>query len=165
LQTEKKMAGVKGRSGRRAKPTAIKELAGNPGKRALNRDEPDFGLATNIECPVWIRGHAAEMWDRVAPALCSNKIMQVTDLHNLEAFCMAYSRLRLAEDDIGKNGIVVAGAQGGPMKNPAATVANEAVRQMATLGSLLGLDPSSRQSMTGGKKKDSGNPFAALLGG
>lgn len=158
------MAGVKGRSGRRAKPTALKELAGNPGKRALNKDEPDFGLATNIECPVWLTGYAQEMWDRVAPALCTAKVMQVTDLHNLEVFCMAYNRLRQAEDDIRSNGIVVAGATGGPMKNPAATIANEAARQMATFGGLLGLDPASRQTMIGSKKKDTGNPFAALLG-
>ncbi len=31
------MAGTAGRSGRRPKPTARKELAGNPGKRALNK--------------------------------------------------------------------------------------------------------------------------------
>lgn len=158
------MAGVKGRSGRRAKPTAKKELAGNPGKRALNKNEPDFGLVTNIECPTWLRGYAAEMWERVAPALCEQKIMQITDLHNLEVFCMAYGRLRLAEVDLALNGIVVAGAQGGPMKNPAATIANEAARQMATFGALLGLDPSSRASMTGGSKKKPDNPFGALLG-
>ena len=34
------MAGTAGRSGRRPKPTARKALAGNPGKRALNKDEP-----------------------------------------------------------------------------------------------------------------------------
>lgn len=36
------MAGTPGKSGRRPKPTARKELAGNPGKRALNKDEPVF---------------------------------------------------------------------------------------------------------------------------
>lgn len=44
------MAGTAGRSGRRPKPTARKELAGNPGKRALNKEEPVFtpikGVAT-----------------------------------------------------------------------------------------------------------------------
>jgi P27 family predicted phage terminase small subunit len=159
------MAGVKGRSGRRAKPTAKKELAGNPGKRALNKDEPDFGLATSIDCPEWLSGYAEEMWDRVAPALCAQKIMQITDLHNLEVFCMAYGRLRLAEDGLAKNGIVVASAQGAAMKNPAATIANEAARQMATFGALLGLDPSSRSHLKGGGNKKPDNPFGALLNG
>ena len=36
---------------------------------------------------------------------------------------------------------------------------------MATYGSFLGLDPSSRQRMQGPKKPGKGNPFAALLGG
>ena len=158
------MAGVAGRSGRRAKPTAKKELAGNPGKRALNKQEPDYGQVTNIECPVWVTGYGQEMWERVAPSLCKHKIMQVTDLHNLELFCMAYGRVRLAEEDLKRNGLVVSSAQGAPMKNPAATIPNEAARQMATFGSLLGLDPSSRQNMVGGGNKKSDNPFGALLG-
>ncbi|WJF91992.1 phage terminase small subunit P27 family [Paraburkholderia bonniea] len=159
------MAGVKGRSGRRAKPTAKKELAGNPGKRALNKDEPDYGLVTNIECPEWVMGHGKEMWERVAPSLCKARVMQVTDLHNLEIFCMAYDRVRLAEQDLRANGLVVSSAQGAPMKNPAATILNEASRQMATFGALLGLDPSSRQNIVGGGNKKADNPFGALLGG
>ena len=158
------MAGVKGRSGRRAKPTAKKELAGNPGKRALNKDEPDYGQVTNIDCPAWIEGYAAEMWARVAPSLCKHKIVQVTDLHNLELFCEAYGRHRLASEDLRNNGLVVLSAQGAPMKNPAATIQNEAARQMATFGALLGLDPSSRQNMVGGGNKRPDNPFGALLG-
>ena len=158
------MAGVKGRSGRRAKPTARKELAGNPGKRALNKDEPEYELVTNIECPDWLFGFAREMWDRVCPSLCSSKVMQVTDYHNLEVFCMAYDRVRRADEDLRVNGLVVSSAQGTPMKNPAATILNEASRQMATFGALLGLDPSSRQSMLGAGKKKTDNPFGALLG-
>lgn len=157
------MAGVKGRSGRRAKPTAKKELAGNPGKRPLNKNEPDYELVTHVECPMWIVGYAREMWDRVCPSLCSAKVMQVTDYHNLEVFCMAYDRVRLADEDLRANGLVVSSAQGAPMKNPAATILNEASRQMATFGALLGLDPSSRQNMHGAKPKND-NPFGALLG-
>ncbi|MNW04557.1 Phage terminase, small subunit [compost metagenome] len=83
----------------------------------------------------------------------------------MEAYCAAYGRFRSAEEEIQKHGIVVEGAQGGPVKNPAATVANEAMKQMATFGSFLGLDPSSRQRMQGPKKPGKANPFAKLLGG
>ncbi|MDF3837141.1 phage terminase small subunit P27 family [Cupriavidus basilensis] len=158
------MAGVAGRSGRKPKPTARKALAGNPGKRALNRSEPDFGLVTTIFAPDWLEGHARDLWEHLAPLLCKQHILQATDIQNLEVYCAAYGQFRKAEEDVARNGQVVAGAQGGPIKNPALTAKNEAVKQMVTYGALLGLDPSSRQRLLGPKKKGEGNPFAALLG-
>lgn len=84
------MPGVAGRSGRRPKPVARKEAAGNPGKRQLNTQEPDFGLVTNIAPPEWLDPVAVEMWERVASLLGKQKILQFTDLHNVEIFCAAY---------------------------------------------------------------------------
>ncbi|AIO33939.1 phage terminase, small subunit, P27 family [Burkholderia cenocepacia] len=158
------MPGVAGRSGRRPKPVARKEAAGNPGKRQLNTQEPDFGLVTNIEPPEWLDPLAVEMWERVAPLLCREKILQFTDLHNVEIFCAAYGNWRRAQEQLAREGPVVMGAQGGPVKNPAATVVKEAAGQIATFGAMLGLDPSSRQRLIGPKKKNAGNPFAELLG-
>lgn len=157
------MAGVAGRSGRRPKPTAQKALAGNPGKRALNKNEPDFGLVTDIDPPEWLGEHATRVWQMVVPQLLKAKVLALTDLHNVEAFCTAYDNWRLAQESIREHGIVVAGASGGPVKNPALTAANEAMRQMVTFGSMLGLDPASRTRIIGGNKQKSTNEFAALL--
>jgi len=158
------IAKVPGR-GRKPKPTARKEAAGNPGKRALNKDEPDFGAVTDIGAPEWIIGHAREMWERLVPLLCGQKVLQMTDLHNVEIFCTAYGNWREAQKEVAKNGIVVMGAQGGPTKNPALTAVNEAARQMATFGAMLGLDPTSRSRLMGGGNKKPDNPFGALLNG
>jgi len=157
------MAGVAGRSGRRPKPTERKIATGNPGKRALNTQEPDFGQVVNIDPPDWLQGPGRQLWETLAPQLCAQQILQATDVQNLEVYCAAYGNFRVAQEELVKNGPVVAGAQGGPTKNPAATIVNEAGRQMATYGSLLGLDPSSRQRLTGPKKKTNANPFAGLL--
>lgn len=157
------MAGVAGRSGRKPKPTTQKQAAGNPGKRELNLNEPDFGQVQNIDCPAWLEGHGRDLWEHLAPLLCGQKVMQATDIQNLEAYCASYGRFRLGEESVIKDGIVVEGAQGGAIKNPAVTVINEALRQMASYGGLLGLDPSSRQRLRGPEKKGAGNPFAALL--
>ena len=151
--------------GRKAKPSAKKIAAGNPGKREINKNEPDFGLAVDIDAPEWITGHARDMWERVAPALLKQKVLQVTDLHNVEAFCMAYGNWRDAAIHISKNGLVMEGATGGPVKNPAVTVLAEAAKQMVTFGSMLGLDPASRQRLVGGGKKKEDNPFGALING
>nr|WP_314607342.1 phage terminase small subunit P27 family [uncultured Janthinobacterium sp.] len=158
------IANVAGR-GRKPKPVARKLAAGNPGKRALNTNEPDFGLATNIDPPEWITGEARDMWVRVAPPLLKQKVLQVTDLHNLEAFCTAYGTWRAASKHVAENGIVVAGATGGPIKNPALTALNEAGRQMVTFGSLLGLDPASRQRLIAPAKGKGSNPWLEAVGG
>jgi P27 family predicted phage terminase small subunit len=151
--------------GRKAKPTARKEAAGNPGKRALNKDEPDFGLVTNVEPPEWIQGIAREMWERVTPLLCQQRILQLSDIHIVEGFCIAYGNWRAAQDHVNKNGIVIEGATGGPIKNPALTELNAAAKQMVMFGGQLGLDPVSRQRLTGGSKGKSDNPFGALVNG
>jgi len=159
------MPGVAGRSGRKPKPAEKKLAAGNPGKRAINKDMPSYGQITNVLAPDWLQGHGRDLWEHLAPLLCREGIMQPTDIQNLEAYCAAYGRFRKAKEEIQTHGIVVEGSQGGPVKNPAATVANEALKQMATYGAFLGLDPSSRLRMQGPKKQREGNPFAKLLGG
>lgn len=158
------IATVAGR-GRKPKPTARKKAAGNPGKRAINDDEPDFGLVIDIDPPEWILGEAREMWLRVTPPLLAQKVLQVTDLHNVEGFCMAYSNWRASAVHIATHGIVMEGATGGPIKNPALTALAEAAKQMVTFGAMLGLDPASRQRLTGGGNKKTDNPFGKLING
>jgi P27 family predicted phage terminase small subunit len=157
------MAGVKGRSGRTPKPTAQKALAGNPGKRALNLAEPQFSKFTDIDPPEWLSDRAATMWKMVVPELLRENVVAITDLHNVEAFCTAYDKWRMAEESVQQFGIVVQSSQGSPMKNPALTAANESMRQMVTFGSMLGLDPASRTRLIGGNKGTQTNEFAKLL--
>ncbi|AHX31499.1 phage terminase small subunit P27 family [Aeromonas hydrophila] len=154
-------AGVPGR-GRKPKPTSAKRLAGNPGKRALNQNEPHFTPLLGVACPEWLAEDqwAPTLWGMIIKELCAAEVLCITDLHNLEAFCTAYSRWRRAEIEITRHGLVVEGATGGPVKNPACTVANESLKQMTTYGALLGLDPSSRSRLIGGnQKKGESNPF------
>lgn len=155
-------ATVAGR-GRKPKPTAKKALAGNPGKRALNKAEPAFSTVTDIDPPEWLSDRAATMWKMLVPELLREHVIALTDLHNVEAFCTAYDNWRAAQAAVAQFGIVVESSQGSPMKNPALTAANEAMRQMVTFGSMLGLDPASRTRIIGGNKQKSTNEFAALL--
>lgn len=155
-------ATVAGR-GRKPKPTAKKLLAGNPGKRALNKAEPEFSKITNVDPPEWLSDRASQMWRMVVPELLRENVVAITDLHNVEAFCVAYDNWRMAQESVQQHGIVVAGAQGGPIKNPALTAANETMRQIVTFGSMLGLDPASRTRLVGGNKEKDTNEFAQLL--
>ena len=157
------IATVAGR-GRKPKPTKLRELNGNAGKRPLNKNEPKFSEITNIEPPSWLEPLAVEMWQRVVPELLGSQVLTAPDLHNVEVFCMAYARWREAQQLIDQNGIVIINPENGSMsKNPAVTVVNESAKQMMQFGSLLGLDPSSRTRLTGSSQKQTiANPFADL---
>ncbi|AKI27719.1 terminase [Moraxella phage Mcat17] len=149
--------------GRKPKPTAIKELTGNPGKRALNKNEPKFAQITEIEPPVWMTDTAVTMWRTVMPELLATGVLTVADVHNVEAFCMSYSRWREAEQEVERYGLVIMDDNGKLNKNPALTIINEAKTQMMKFGSLLGLDPSSRTRLTGTANSEPiANPFADL---
>jgi len=168
IKTGAIMAGATGRSGRRAKPTARKELAGNPGKRSLNKDEPVFTPIKGVEPPEWLTEAglllAAVMWRLTAKELCGQGILCVTDLAVLERWCVAYEIWRRAVKNIAAQGNTVTGATGGPIKNPELTAKKEQESEMNSTGSLLGLDPSSRQRLIGlaGKAKTE-NPFIRMI--
>ncbi|MCK2042554.1 phage terminase small subunit P27 family [Chromohalobacter sp. TMW 2.2308] len=150
--------------GRKPKPTHLKAVQGNAGKRAINHDEPQADALSDVPLPPeWLDPVGIEMWEKVAPWLVSSKILTESDVPNLEAYCAAYARWRQAEKDIAKNGITVMGMNS-EIKNPACTVANESLKQMTTFGSALGLDPASRARLAVPGAKEANNPFKDLVG-
>lgn len=149
------IAAVPGR-GRKPKPKSGKAVASNV---------PKFSEVVDIEPPDYMLGlkYAPMIWQSIMPELLENEMLRITDMHNVEVFCMAYATYRECQTEIAKEGVTVLGASGSPIKNPALTALNEAARQMATFGSLLGLDPSSRQRLIGGGAKDKTNSFTGVL--
>ena len=147
------MAGKLGRSGRRAKldPATLRADG-----RALTVAPP---------CPDWLQGAGAEMWERVAPWLCEQRILHLTDLATLQAFCSSYGRYRAGLAEIELYGILIPGANNTRVKNPAGSVVSQAAQQMTTFGAMLGLDPASRRRLLGPDRPAGaeGNPFASLL--
>lgn len=128
------MAGTAGRSGRRPKPTARKALAGNPGKRALNKDEPVFTPIKGVEPPEWFAEEdlplATIMWQLTTKELCGQGLLCVTDLAVLERWCVAYEFWRRAVKNIARQGNTITGAMGGMVKNPELTAKKEQETEM-----------------------------------
>lgn len=149
------IAAVPGR-GRKADPRKSKNK---------NINVPTFSEVVDIEPPEYMDDleFAPMIWRSIVPELLENELLRITDMHNVEVFCMAYDTYRQSQKELAKQGVTVMGASGSLIKNPALTALNEAARQMATFGSLLGLDPSSRQRLTGAGDKNQTNPFAGVL--
>ena len=77
------------------KPTALKLVQGNPGKRALNKSEPKFGGTP--KCPDWLTPDAKAEWKRVVKELSALDMLRGVDSSALAAYCQNYSRWKSAE--------------------------------------------------------------------
>jgi P27 family predicted phage terminase small subunit len=125
------------------KPTALKQLQGNPGKRRLNRHEPKpTGIPT---CPKHLDREAKREWKRISAELITLGLLTNVDRAALASYCTAYSRWVAAELAIQKFGVVIKSPKSGfPIQNPYVGVANTAVDQMRKFATEFGLTPASR---------------------
>ena len=77
------------------KPTAIKRLEGNPGKRKLNETEPKPTMGVP-ECPDYLDDVAKKEWGRLTTILTAMKVLTEADYIALANLCQAYSTLMLS---------------------------------------------------------------------
>jgi P27 family predicted phage terminase small subunit len=82
--------------GRPAKPTELKLLEGNKGKRATNKREPDPDYLDNLDPPEWMPEEAAVVWRELAWRLRKAKVLTVLDVPALEKACVAIATYRRA---------------------------------------------------------------------
>jgi phage terminase small subunit len=81
------------------KPTAIRRLEGNRGKRAWNHDEPTPPDAMP-RCPAHLALVAKAEWRRVARTLHAMGVLTSIDRAALAAYCQAYTRWVEAEQKL-----------------------------------------------------------------
>jgi P27 family predicted phage terminase small subunit len=109
---------------------------GNPGKRALNQNEPKPAVQTP-DCPVHLDDEAQAEWNRITPALA--------------AYCQAWSRWVKAEEMLKSTGPVIKSKTTGAIyQNPYLAVANRAMKQMRDFLTEFGMTPSSRNRVSSG---------------
>jgi P27 family predicted phage terminase small subunit len=77
-------------TGRPPKPTALKVLEGNPGKRGLNQSEPKPPEGP-VKAPNWLRGRGRTAWKWIAPVLEPMGVLTTADTHALALLCDAYA--------------------------------------------------------------------------
>ena len=82
--------------GRPPKPTALKRLEGNPGRRPLNDAEPSFPTLIALEAPGWLDRLGREHWLYFAPLLAKTKLLTEADVSLLTAASERWSTYRRA---------------------------------------------------------------------
>ena len=130
-------------TGRKPLPTAVKELRGNPGKRALNAREPRPAKRAP-SCPRHLGKTARAEWRRVTRELLGLGVLAEIDRAALAAYCVAWERWVEAETQLHTQGMVVETTNGNLVQNPYLSIANRAMLDMVKIGAEFGLTPSSR---------------------
>jgi P27 family predicted phage terminase small subunit len=133
--------------GRRPKPTRLKVLTGNPGKRPLNVAEP-APEPTVPDCPPEIGELARREWDRLAPELAKLRMVTNLDRAALAAYCSAYAFWAEANEAIQKYGAMIKSPSGYPVQSPYVSIANRQTEIMIRIASEFGFTPASRSRIS-----------------
>ena len=132
--------------GRKPKPTALKKLEGNPGKRPLNLMEP-VPPVVELRCPKHLLPEAKREWKRLAPILMQMGLLTAADAVPFEAYCTAYARWREAQAEITRHGSIYKDNDGRIRPNPYIAIDNQQMREIRSFAAEFGLTPSNRSAM------------------
>ena len=137
------------KSGPAPKPTAIKQLEGNPGKRKLNKREPKVNSGIPV-CPSWLLPEAKNEWKRLAKKLHLMGILTINDRTAFAGYCQSYAKWKEAQEHITEEGPVYTTETGYQRPNPWIAISDTNQKLMLQFGSEFGLTPSSRSRIVAG---------------
>ena len=151
--------------GRKPTPTAIKELEGNPGKRALNKNEPK-PTKKAPPCPKWLEPEAKKEWRRLAKKMEQLGVLTEVDMAAFAGYCQAYARWKEAEEFITQHGSILRTKSGYVQPVPQVSIAQTYLKIMNRFAEQFGLTPAARSRIIA-EDNTSGpsDEMEALLGG
>lgn len=134
-------------AGRPPKPTALKLLHGNPGKRQLNENEPKPPLGA--QPPAWLKADLVllQEWNRHAPRLAKLGLLTEIDDDALATLCVLEVKFRE---------MLAAGAAGSALASLS--------KELRALWSRFGMTPADRARVKVEKPQDAGK-LGRHLGG
>jgi len=132
--------------GRKPKPSALKRLEGNPGKRALNAMEPHPPIPqTPPHAPRHLGMEARKEWRRLCKQLVEIGLYTEIDHAMLEMYCQMYGDWIEAKRKIrATGGRVMRAPLGGLYTNPWVHEANGAWERLRKAAAEFGMTPSTR---------------------
>jgi P27 family predicted phage terminase small subunit len=143
-----------GRRGPNPKPTQLKILEGNPGKRPLVRTKSRLSNQ-KVSCPEWLSRTAKEEWRRLAPELDRLGYLTRLDRAAFACYCSSYGHWRECQDAIDRHGPMYLTARGRLTERPEVQMAKQHGQMMKAFATEFGLTPNSRARM-GGAESNTG---------
>jgi len=140
--------------GPKAKPTKLKVLEGNPGRRPLPKKEPTPSKAKSVAAPAELDAEGKKAWRRVVRQLKAMGLYTEIDRDALMLYSDSYSLWLKASRRLRKDGILTKGALGAPKLHPAVLVADKAFQRMKAMISAFGMTPADRVGLAGEEKEE-----------
>lgn len=149
--------------GRKPKPTYLRVLDGNAGRRPLNPDEPQpVGVLAEHEPPPWLSDPQKDGW-RYAMKHAPPGMLKRLDQSILTVWVVAEERHADAAQKVSSLGSLLKSKAGTPYQNPYLSIMNKQAQIMMKAAAELGFTPSSRSRVkVEPPKPGEGNPFADL---
>lgn len=141
--------------GRKPKPTALKVLDGNPGRRPINEKEPKPKKVNKLPAPPRYFGkYGKSAWNKYGAILIKMGLLSKADMIAFEALCHSYelyykasSQLNRLDPDDTATGILIKGDNGIFYPNPLMNIARQQLEMFRKLLVEFGMTPSSRSRL------------------
>lgn len=135
-------------AGRKPKPTALKRLEGNPGRRPLNEAEPEYAAA-KARMPHGLSRGAKGLWVKVAGELIGSGVMTGADVPAFMLMAEHWAIARQAAEMIAEQGLQAPDENGALRKHPLLQVLRDNAAAFRLYAAEFGLTPSSRTRVAG----------------
>lgn len=143
---------------RSPKPTALKVIEGNRGKRPLPLNEPQPRPITPA-IPPYLGRIARKRWDELLPELEMAGVLTIVDGDIFACYCAAYQDVCELSADVAANGRTYeVGTNGAQSTRPEAVLLQKAKDDLRRFGAELGIGAASRTKVE--VKKPDGAPKA-----
>jgi P27 family predicted phage terminase small subunit len=141
--------------GRKPTPTHLKVVTGNPSRRPINEDEPEFEL-TAMRPPAELGQDACIEWGRLFDTVAGSGVLTDADRAAFTAYCHWWGEWlenRRIEQEVAKKDQLFKGkfikAPGGQLiPAPWMTAQRQALEMVRKFAGELGLTPSSRSRVS-----------------
>ena len=132
--------------GPRPTPTKLKLLTGNPGKRPLNTNEPEFEPG-DVAPPGFLDDRAVEEWKRLASSMVQLGLLSKGDRMTFAAYCQSVSDYQQACEHIRKYGTITKNGRQ-IIPSPFVSMRNRALQNVRFMAQEFGLTASARSRIS-----------------
>lgn len=148
------------KAGRKAKPTALKLVQGNPGNRPINQNEPTPRRVFKPKPPAVFNRKEKAKWREVSAKLAEIRVLTELDLDALEIYCRNWVTMHEAIVDINTRGKVMRTPSGGTIWNPAWTHYKHSESVCRSIIAEFGMTPATRTGVVAVGDADGNNEWA-----
>ena len=143
-------------------PTKLRVLHGETRPSQIGTGEPE-PREVEPDPPAWFTAEQQLVWERVTEELRGMDLLYRSDGDTIVGYVLATVYMAKCAQLINGSNILLKGAEGGLVKNPAMSELNQMMSQVNRFSRELGLTPSARVGMGALSRPDASSAAAARL--